>query len=230
MSIIRFNTDEVFDTDSSEYEILVEAVDAIKVSGLIVEIGTRRGGSAKLIIDGLAKNNNTNRTMICIDPYGNITMDSTNHNVTLHYPGQYNIQGDPHSKDETIPLRYDYTNTMRNRIIPSLYYYAFQAGLNFSFQCLEDIEYFKRYHDGFPVYDNEKTIVNEYAFVFFDGPHNNIALTNEVMFFADRSKSGTVFVFDDEWMYDSNKIDDILNNRNFELIRRGNIKSFWIKK
>ena len=62
MTIIRFSDEEVFGTDSQEYEILVNAVAKVEnTEGAIVEIGTRRGGSAKMIIDTLVGNNNANR-------------------------------------------------------------------------------------------------------------------------------------------------------------------------
>ena len=52
MAIIRFSDEEVFGVDSQEYEVLTNAVQNIKdVEGAVVEIGTRRGGSAKLIIE-----------------------------------------------------------------------------------------------------------------------------------------------------------------------------------
>jgi cephalosporin hydroxylase len=82
MAIIRFSTEEVFGTDSQEYEILTHAVSKVgNTPGAIVEIGTRRGGSAKMIIDVLAENGNTDRSMFCIDPYGNIEIECTNLNI-----------------------------------------------------------------------------------------------------------------------------------------------------
>ena len=39
---------------------------------IVCEIGTRRGGSAKWIIDSLVGNDDLDRTFITIDPYGNI--------------------------------------------------------------------------------------------------------------------------------------------------------------
>ena len=52
MGIIRFNDEEIFGTDSSEYEILFSAAqEAALVEGAAVEIGTRRGGSAKMMIE-----------------------------------------------------------------------------------------------------------------------------------------------------------------------------------
>jgi hypothetical protein len=228
MAIIRFSDEEVFGTDSQEYEILVNAVQKVgSTPGAIVEIGTRRGGSAKMIIDYLE---NKNRSMFCIDPYGNIEIECTNLNMTIHNPDRQ-IEGDKMSKELTSPQRFDYDNNMRNRIIPSLYFYAYNAGLNFTFFCLEDTEFFKRYHDGVPVYNDEKKLENEYAFVFFDGPHDNKTLDIECKFFAERAPIGAVFVFDDIWMYDHDKIveQDWLFPRGFELLEKKNIKASYVK-
>jgi len=204
MAMIRLSTEEVFGTDSQEYDILVNAVAKIKgVEGAVLEIGTRRGGSAKLIIDVLWNNQDTKRSMFCVDPYGNIDLEITNINASIHYPGQYQVVGDAMSKEESFATKFDYTNEMRNRTIPSLYYCAYEAGLNFTFFCLEDTEFFKRYSDGVPVYNEFKKIEDTYAFVFFDGPHTNEAVEEELDFFLDRDTIGTVFVFDDIWMYDT---------------------------
>ena len=54
MGIIRFSDEEVFGTDSQEYDILIEAASQAKnVPGAAIEIGTRRGGSAKMIMDSM---------------------------------------------------------------------------------------------------------------------------------------------------------------------------------
>lgn len=229
MAMIRFSDEEVFGTDSQEYEILVNAALEVKgTQGAIVEIGTRRGGSAKMIIDALASQGNTKRPMFCIDPYGNIEIDCTNLNMAVHNPDR-KIEGDPASKEITSPQRFDYDNTMRNRVIPSLYYYAYSQGLDFSFFCLEDTEFFERYNDGVPVYNEVKTLVNDYAFVFFDGPHDNKALELETEFFVKRAPLGAVFVFDDIWMYDHDKIEEKLFANGFEVHEKKQIKASYIK-
>jgi hypothetical protein len=229
MAMIRFSDEEVFGTDSQEYEILVNAALEVKgTQGAIVEIGTRRGGSAKMIIDALASQGNTNRPMFCIDPYGNIEIDCTNLNMAVHNPDR-KIEGDPASKEITSPQRFDYDNTMRNRVIPSLYYYAYSQGLDFSFFCLEDTEFFERYNDGVPVYNKVKTLVNDYAFVFFDGPHDNKALELETEFFIKRALLGTLFVFDDIWMYDHDKIEERLFANGFVVHEKKQIKASYIK-
>ena len=232
MSVIRFNPDEVFNTDSQEYDILVNAALMIKgVPGGVVEIGTRRGGSARMIIDALAHNADTDRSMFCIDPYGNIELDVTNVNRTVHYGEQALLDGDPMSKEIVTQKKFDYTNAMRNRIIPSLYYYAYNAGLNFNFFCLEDTEFFKRYTDGVPVYEEQKKLLNEYAFVFFDGPHTDEAVFTEMAFFEIRAPKGAVWVFDDIWMYSHDeKVEPWLFKRGWETLEKRNIKASYVKK
>ena len=232
MGIIRLSDEEVFNTDSQEYEILHNAALSVEnsVPGAVVEIGTRRGGSAKIIIDALASKGNSNRPMFCIDPYGNIDLDITNINASIHYPGKYQVEGDPMSKDASFPTKFDYTNEMRNRVIPSLYYYAFQHGINFTFFCLEDHEFFKRYPDGVPVYEEQKKMMNEYSFVFFDGPHTNEAVEEELNFFFDRTPVGGVYVFDDIWMYDHDKFEQMMFDRGFEILEKKQIKASDIKK
>jgi hypothetical protein len=222
MSIVRFNLEDVFQTDSSEYEILQNAALSIRgVEGAVVEIGTRRGGSAKIIIDALTQNGDTNRAMFCIDPYGNIPIEVSDKSIEMHKV----------VTDENKCIRLDYTNSMRNRIIPSLYYYAYQAGLDFTFFCLEDHEFFIRYADGVPVYNDDKELINDYALVFFDGPHTNEAVKEELTFFLDRVNIGSVFVFDDLHVYDHDEeIEPILFDNGFELVTKGNVKASYVKK
>lgn len=230
MSIIRFNTEEVFGTDSQEYEILVDAANQIKeIPGAVMEIGTRRGGSTKIIMDTLASNHNADRSFFCIDPYGNIEVSCTNLNMTVHYPGTQ-VQGDPNSKEITSTQKFDYNNSMRNRVIPSLYFYAYSLGFNFTFFCLEDTEFFKRYADGVPVYNNGKTLENSYALVFFDGPHTTPEVMAETEFFVARSVIGSVFVYDDEWMLDTdNVVIPFLQKNGFEPLKRGKVKGSYVR-
>jgi hypothetical protein len=233
MAIIRFSDEEVFGVDSTEYEILVNAVANVgETPGAIVEIGSRRGGSAKMIIDTLVATGNNNRSMFCIDPYGNIDYPYTNKGLALHYGPDAVKDGDVDDAEKTTPIKLDYDNEMRNRTIPSLYYYGYNAGLNFTFFCLEDTEFFKRYADGVPVYDQRKTLETEYAFVFFDGPHDNASLNVECEFFVQRAPVGAVFVFDDIGMYDHNKVveESHLFNNGFEVLEKGNTKASYVKR
>ena len=231
MAVIRFFDNEVFTTDSQEYEILENAVKQIKgVEGAVVEIGTRRGGSAKLIIDTLTANEDTDRSMFCLDPYGNIELECTNINMKVHYNAVFEDGVDPMSKEQTVKARFDYDNNMRNTIIPSLYFCAYRAGLNFSFFCMEDTEFFNRFADGVPVYDQFKRYENNYALVFFDGPHTNEAVKTELEFFEPRTKKGAIFIMDDVWMLEHDKIvEQFLFDRGWKVLEKKNIKASYIK-
>lgn len=132
-------------TDSSEYSILSNAVDMIKnIEGLTCEIGLREGGSTKIILDSL-KNNGVQKTHIAIDPYGNI---------------EYRLK-------ENEVHRMDYTNQMKNKTLYNLYKYCDENNLECLYFPLEDVEFFKRYSDGVPVYNQYKQIINTYSLVFF---------------------------------------------------------------
>lgn len=229
MAIIRMNIDEVFSTDSSDYHVLHNAcMEATKIFGAIVEIGSRRGGSAKIMMDAFASVRSADRAFFCIDPYGNIETQLTNLNVNKFYSNIAKTEGDPNSKELSTGVRLDYTNEMRNRIVPSLYYYAFQLGFNFQFFFLEDNEFFKRYADGVPVYDQEKKLVNSYACVFYDGPHTDSILQEEVEYFQDRMPVGATAVFDDIWQYSHNeKLEPWLFEHDWELMEKTEIKASY---
>ncbi len=221
MSIVEFNTN-IFTTDSSEYEILYNAAVSLKhVEGAILEIGTREGGSAKIIIDALAKNHDTKRSMFCIDPYGNIDFPVTHSNEMVNTTST--------QQGAAFSVKLDYTNDMRRKIIPSLYFYAYQKGLNFSFFCLEDTEFMKRFHDGVPVYDECKKIEDKYALVFFDGPHTLDVVMQETEFFSSRVNPGSAFVYDDIWMYDHNRVEEYIFSRGFIPFNKGNVKASYKK-
>lgn len=56
-------------------------------------------------------------------------------------------------------------------MLANLYAMCPSTGMECLFFPLEDTEFFKRYCDGIPIYDEYKRIVNKYAMVFLDGPH-----------------------------------------------------------
>lgn len=242
MSLVRFNTDLIFDVDSIEYEILIDSVLAIKdVPGALVEIGTRKGGSTKYIIDALAQNSDTQRELFCIDPYGDIDYDCTrfyhaydtgpSNEDFPHFYRRHDEKAKEKLRSETFKKNYDFNNSMRNRIVPALYYIAFEAGINFQFFFLEDTEFFSRYSDGVPCYDNrQKKLVDKYAFVFFDGPHTNEIVKREAEFFIPRTSLGGILLFDDHWMYDHDKlIEPMLFSAGFELVDKKIVKASYRK-
>lgn len=231
MSIIRFSDDEVFNTDSCDYHVLHNACVAAKeVKGAVVEIGTRRGGSAKIMMDAFAAMGSADRPFFCIDPYGNIETQLTNLNINRFYSHLATTTGDPHSKELSTGLRLDYDNNMRNRIIPSLYYYAYQQGFDFTFFCLEDSEFFERYADGVPTYNETKFLVNEYACVFYDGPHTNSIILEEMEFFQPRTPVGATAIFDDLWQYSHDeKIEPWLFDHGWNLLEKTEVKASYRK-
>lgn len=177
-------------TDSSDYDVITRGVSRIlDVPGMTCEIGLRRGGGTKYILDALVSTNQK-RTHVAIDPYGNIDYED----------------GDSHT------TKYDYTNEMRDECLVNLYSYARQLKQNVLFFNLEDTEFFSRYADGIPVYQEKKRIESLYAFIHFDGPHSIIALRREIAFFEIRSVRGAVFVFDDVENYDHTSIDRYLTS------------------
>lgn len=186
--------------DSLDYDVLYDAAASIKgVEGTVCEIGTRRGGSLKVIIDALISNGDNNRNIVCIDPYGNID----------------------YADAEDVVMKHDYTNDMRNETLPNIYTYIQGKPVNVVFYCLEDTEFFDRFADGVPFYQEYKTMSNQYSLVFFDGPHDTPSLLKELEFFYTRSVKGTYFIFDDVQVYPHDIIHENLLKNGFEAVKYG---------
>ena len=189
--------------DSTEYEILEEACKALDGDDLLTaEIGVREGKGSKIILDTLS---NKKHWHIGIDPYGNIKY--------RHYDNDkiYTWKGDPNPPT--------YPNSMKQQLIKDLDY------PNFTLYQLGDDEFMKRFSDGIPIYNEKKEIKTKYDLVHFDGPHSTIDVIKEALFFAERSHSGTVFVFDDYPKFDMNVIlQMIVNQYGFMLLKQGKNK------
>jgi len=203
------NFDRSIIGDGIEYDILYESANKIKgVPGLTCDIGLRMGMSSKIIMDGLSENNEKWRTHIAIDPYGNII---------------YHMRDDYH-------VKMDYTNDMKNECLTYMHRHSYETGINFLFFNMEDTEFFKRYSNGVPVYMEEKSIINIYALIFFDGPHGLSDVKIEIDFFMNKLSVGGHFVFDNIVdYYDHSIIEDILLRNNFILYKRGNQKASYVK-
>jgi hypothetical protein len=198
----------IMNCDSREYNILTEAVQMItQVDGLTCEIGVREGGGTKHILDTL-KQTKQNKIHIAIDPFGNIDY--------AHW--------------ETKNEKVDYTNKMKNNMLKNLYTYCSENNMECLFFPLEDTEFFKRYSDGIPVYDNYKTLVNTYSLVFFDGPHTSEIVKNEFDFFKNKIPIGGVLIFDDIDQYPHMTLLDLyIQQHNFKLLKKGSCKISYIK-
>jgi len=172
--------------DSLEYEFLINAVKLLKAPiGVSVEIGVRRGQGSKTIIDAYRHYFPKAKLYhLGIDPYGNINYRTA---------------------DSSVDQKLDYTNAMkRDALLDFTREYP-----EFHLVNLEDLEFFKRFKDGYPVYDENKKLLTMYEVVHFDGPHTTEAVMNEVNFFLQRRPKQCVYIFDD---IDTFKIDTIGNH------------------
>ena len=96
---------------------------------------------------------------------------------------------------------------------------------------LEDTEFFKRYSDGVPIYNNNKYIINTYALVFFDGPHTTELVKKEFDFFYNKIPNGGIIVFDDINLYPHMKnLDNYIKDKGFEILEKGNHKISYMLK
>jgi len=178
-----------FEGDSLEYEQLASAtqrcIDELKDTTRMftfVEIGVRGGLGCYTMLNTFLKYFTQTQPInqivigIGIDPYGNI---------------EYNAS-ETHQN-----ARMNYTNEMKNKFLKNMYCLADKIHFNFLFFSLEDTEFFKRYSDGVPLYLNEKYMLNDYHLIHFDGPHTLKQVMIETEFFYERSKSKSVYVYDD---------------------------------
>ena len=181
--------------DSTEYEILEQACKTLGDDLFTAEIGARQGAGTKIILDTLKDKKHWH---IGIDPYGNLNYQ--------HY-------------DNSESYTCDYTNSMKLQLIKDIDYQ------NFTLFPMGDDEFMKRFHDGVPIYREKKELINNYDLVHFDGPHKTVDVLKEVMFFAQRSRAGTVFVFDDYPKFNMDLILKIIvNDYGFMLLKQGKNK------
>jgi len=181
--------------DSVEYKILQEACETLGDNLFTAEIGVRQGAGSKVILESLK---NKKHWHIGIDPYGNIKYP--------HY-------------DKHRPVKCNYKNSMKLQLLKDMDYE------NFTLFTMGDDEFIKRFHDGVPIYREKKEIINSYDLVHFDGPHKTADVIKESIFFGERSKPGTVFVYDD---YKGFNMDSVLriivNEYGFMLLKQGQNK------
>ena len=181
--------------DSKEYEILKEACESLTGDDFFTAEVGVRRGLGSKLI--LMNLEHKRHWHIGIDPYGNLNYQ--------HY-------------DNKKPTTADYTNDMKQELIKDLNY------KNFSLFQMEDDEFMKRFADGVPIY-REKKIRNIYDLVHFDGPHRSLDVIRESIFFAERSHSGSVFIYDDYPKYDMQTILSIIVNQyEFMLLKQGKNK------
>ncbi len=195
------------DGEADSYEFMRNAVKLVPndVPGLTCEIGVRRGGGTYHILEAL-REKDSERTHICVDPYGNIL----------------------YSDNEGVQQR-DYTNNMRNETLPNLYNYASEHKLNILFYNLEDSEFFNRFSDGVPIYDVEKKIVNEYAFVHIDGQHDLQSVMKAAVFFGSRMSRGGIIAFDNVNHYPHDSVDRFMLDIGYQCIGESHFKRLYVR-
>ena len=193
--------------DSLEYEFFDEAIQLLKNPiGVSVEIDVRRGMGTKCIIDAYRKYHPSIQLKhLGIDPYGNIL-----------YRTSDNDKGG----------RLDYTNKMKQDALLAI----IKEYPEFNFVNLEDSEFFKRYADGYPIYDFEKRLLTQYETVHFDGPHDTESVMKEVDFFLDRRPEQCVYIFDDIDTHDIDKIGEHLIWNGFKEFKKGKRKAVFINE
>ena len=193
--------------DSSEYEFFDEAIQLLKNPiGVSVEIGVRRGMGTKCIIDAYRKYHpNISLTHLGIDPYGNILYRTS---------------------DSDKGGRLDYTNKMKQDALLAI----IKDYPEFNLINLEDSEFFKRYADGYPIYNYEKKLLTQYETVHFDGPHDTESVMKEVNFFLDRRPKQCIYIFDDIDTHDIDKIGEHLIWNGFKQFKKGNRKAVYINE
>ena len=191
--------------DSSNYEFFDEAIQLLKNPiGVSVEIGVRRGMGSKCIIDAYRKYHPQIKLVhLGIDPYGNIDYKTGD--------------GDKGGK-------LDYTNNMKREALIDLT----REYPEFNLVNLEDNEFFKRFTDGYPVYNDNKKLLTQYETVHFDGPHDTESVMNEVNFFIERKPAQCIYVFDDIDTHDIDNIGEHLIWNGFKEIKKGNRKAVFI--
>ena len=190
--------------DSREYEFFDEAVKLLKNPiGVSVEIGVRRGMGSKCIIDAYRKYHPSIKlNHLGIDPYGNILYRTTDRD-----PGG----------------RLDYTNKMKQEALLDL----IKEYPEFNLVNLEDSEFFKRFADGYPIYNENKIMLTQYETVHFDGPHDTESVMKEVEFFIARKPKQCVYIFDDIDTHDIDRIGEHLIWNGFKEFKKGERKAVY---
>jgi hypothetical protein len=205
------------ETDCYDYHVLEKAIEqTAKVPGLYCELGSRKGGSLKRIIDVLVATQNLNRVLVSIDPYGH-----------LPYNGYH----------QSVLTNMDYENSMRDTFLIDIFSYLKEvnkrispADLNLVFFNLEDTEFFQRFPDGVPTYNHDKKeVISNYAGIFLDGPHWVENVIEETTFFKDRLSVGGTITYDDIDFYDHKQVEWFLTENNFSLIEKTEKKASYSK-
>ena len=129
-------------------------------------------------------------------PYEHIGIDPYNDLKYQHY-------------DNREPETADYTDDMRLQMLKDLAHEK-----NFNFYHFTDLQFMNLFNATDKIFD----------LVHFDGPHMTKDVMREAIWFADKSRVGTRFVFDDHRKFGMRDVEATLKYWNFELIGVGTNK------
>jgi len=116
-----------------------------------------------------------------------------------------------HSPGEEI---YDYTDKMKDQMIKDFGRYP-----EFKFHNITDTEFMNKHPE-----------IGPFDFVHFDGPHMTKDVLTESIWFANRSRRGTRFVFDDYTKYEMDQVAYCLTYFGFKTMEAGENKICLEKK
>lgn len=194
-------------TDGNEYHLLDIACDLVKdVPGLIVELGNYLGGGMLRMMNHF-HNNGSQRIFVGIDPYGAIPYA--------------NVNGVNHC--------YAYSNRTKSAFLSQIYKVCHERNTNFIFFNITDNQFFNRFPDGIPVYEEQEVIHSAYALVVIDGPHEYNAVFNEFNFFKSRMNTNGIIVFDDICDYDHKTLHEIILAEGFDVVNYSTYKAVYKK-
>lgn len=129
-------------------------------------------------------------------PYEHIGIDPYNDLKYQHY-------------DTTTPETADYTDDMRLQMVKD-----FASEKNFNFYHFTDIQFMNLFNSTDKIFD----------LVHFDGPHMTRDVLREAIWFADKSRKGTRFVFDDCGHFNIEIVAKALSYWNFQVFESGKNK------
>jgi hypothetical protein len=205
--------------DSVEYSLLAKWTDQLDVVSpdfiTTVEIGVREGYGSHVICE-MIKGPHVH---IGIDPWGDLNYRHLDPRDG-HLPYWTDDVGNMLKDDKGKPVTPTYPNKMKETFNKNFKYHEKTV----LFQ-LEDTEYMNAFGNGVPIYyQGKKKLVNQYDLVFFDGPHTTEAVMREATWFANRSRKGTRFIFDDIDTYRMDLIAHALTFDGFKTIESGESK------
>jgi hypothetical protein len=166
-----------------------------------MEIGVRLGLGSKTIMDAYRHYHPTVRANhLGVDPYGNI---------------------DYAASDSVLARKFNYDNKMRQRTLGNFAQYYPE----FHLVNLEDTEFMNRFKDGFPIYEENKIMLEKYEMIHFDGPHDTASVIKEAAFFNERKADQTIWVFDDISGLNWDALMQFMTKAGFGLAQKGDNKA-----